>query len=57
MGNRARLSEGSKSLLNTVLKSLGIICLLAFLCYRCIGSFVMACRVGVPEILEVSPHM
>ena len=39
MGNRARLSECSKSLLNTILKSLGIICPLAFLCCHCIWKF------------------
>ena len=39
LGNRARLREGSKSLLNTILKSLGIICPLAFLCYHCIWEF------------------
>ena len=39
MGNGTRLGEGSKSLLNTILKSLGIICPLAFLCCRCILEF------------------
>ena len=39
MWSRARLGEGSKSLLNTILKSLGIICLLAFLCCHCIWKF------------------
>ena len=39
MENRARLGEGSKSLLDTILKSLGIICLLAFLHCCCIWEF------------------
>ena len=39
MGNGARLGEGSKSLLDAVLKSLGIICPLAFLCCCCIWEF------------------
>ena len=39
MGDGARLGEGSKSLLDTVLKSLGIICPLAFLCCRCFWKF------------------
>ena len=39
MGNGARLGESSKLLLDIVLKSLGIICLLAFLCCYCIGEF------------------